>query len=150
MDSFIGSPSVEDMPTENLRWMLNFWNNLRGDRRMPARSDFSPVQMVPMLPQVSLTDVESDPPRFRARLVGTGIVTETGVDVTGKYFDELPNSEKLIERCVWVTENRQAYFAHTLPLVWASQEFTSYSALAMPLSSDGENVDMLLGFLDFG
>lgn len=150
MDNFIAGPLLEDLPTENLRWMLSFWNNLRGHRDMPARSDFSPEQMVPMLPYVSLIDVERDPQRFRIRLVGTGIVAESGVDLTGKYYDELQNPENLLERSAWVAENRQSYYAHGLPLDWASQDFNSYAVLVMPLSGDGEHVDMFLGYMAFG
>lgn len=149
MDNFIADPSLEDLSTEKMRWMLKFWNDLRGARAMPARADFSPADMVPMLPFVTLTDVERDPLRFKARLVGTGIVAESGVDPTGKYYEELRNSDKLIERSTWVAENRQTYFARDLPLDWASLDFNSYSALVMPLSSDGDHVDMMLGFVDF-
>lgn len=150
MDNFIGGPSLEDLPTEDLRWMLGFWNNLRGDRDMPARSDFSPADMVPLLPYISLIDVESDPQRFRIRLVGTGIVAESGVDLTGHYQDELKKTEKVIERCDWMVKNRQPLYAQNVPLDWASLDFSSYGILMMPLSADGENVDMLLGFVDFG
>lgn len=149
MSEFITDPSAEDLPSEELRWLLAFWNELRGTREMPARADFSPADMVPLLPYIGLVDVEHDPQRFRTRLAGTGIVQETGADWTGVYYDEMLNSEEISHRAAWVTENRQPCFANDLPLSWASRDFTSYRVLVMPLSADGEQVDMLLIYVDF-
>lgn len=149
MSEFIADPSPEDLPTEDLRWLLAFWNELRGTREMPSRADFSPADMVPYLPYIGLADVEHDPQRFRTRLAGTGIVTECGVDLTGVYYDQMPNPEGIVRRAAWVAENRRPCFAHDLPLTWASRDFSSYATLIMPLSADGKQVDMLLNYVAF-
>lgn len=116
---------------------------------MPARADFTPAQLVPYLPRIMLTDVEHDPLRFRARLVGTGIVADSGADPTGQYYEDVPHSDEIIRRKQWVVENRKPNFAHDLPLVWASNNFSTYSALVMPLSESGEIVDMIFSYFRF-
>jgi hypothetical protein len=144
MSKFVADPSSEDLPTKDLRWLLAFWNELRGTRELPARADFTPADLVPYLPMLLLSDVEEDPQRFRMRLMGTGIVAATGVDLTGRYYDEVPGTEEAIRRHEWIVENRKPYFAYDLPLTWASRDFSSYMGLAMPLSVDGSRVDMIL------
>ncbi len=149
MNDFVASPVPEDLPTEDFRWLMAFWNDLRGSRDMPARSDFTPAQLVPYLPRIVLTDVEHEPLRFRARLVGTGIVADSGTDPTGRYYEDLPGSEDVVRRHAWVVANRKPYFAHDIPLVWASNKFNTYSVLVMPLSADGDSIDMMLSYLRF-
>ena len=149
MGDFVASPAPEDLPTEDFRWLMTFWNDLRGSRDMPARSDFTPAQLVPYLPRIMLTDVEHDPLRFRARLVGTGIVADSGIDLTGRYYEDLPGSEDVVERKTWVVANRRPYFAHDMPLVWVSNNFNTYSVLVMPLSEDGDSIDMMFSYLRF-
>ena len=83
------------------------------------------------------------------RLVGTGIVSESGIDLTGRYYDELPKIDDLIERNKWAVENRCPFFAHSIPLGWASRDFSSYSGLLLPLSTTGEHVDMTLAYIVF-
>ncbi len=150
MSEFFADPTPEDLPTEKLRWMLEFWKGLCGGREMPARADFSPADMVSLLPYIGLVDVEHNPQRFRARLAGTGIVEETGIDLTGVYYDQMPSPEEIVSRAAWVVENRKPCYAEGLPMSWASKEFTSYAVLVMPLSGDGKQVDMLLIYVDFG
>lgn len=150
MSELLTDPTAEDLRSDKLRWLLDFWNELRGTREMPARADFSPADMVSCLPNISLVDVEYNPQRFRTRLVGTGIVEESGIDLTGKYYDQMPNPEGIISRGAWVVKNRKPCYATGLPLVWASRDFNSYSVLVMPLSGDGNQVDMLLLYVDFG
>lgn len=149
MNGLVKGPAPEDLPTEEFRWLLAFWDDLRGSREMPARADFKPEQLVPYLSGIMLTDVEYDPLRFRARLVGTGIVADSGADPTGQYYDDLPASDEIILRKQWVVENRKPYFANNLPLDWASNKFSTYSVLVMPLSADGKLVDMIMSYLRF-
>lgn len=149
MNGLVNSPAPEDLPTEEFRWLLTFWNDLRGSREMPSRADFTPAQLVRYLPGIMLTDVEHDPLRFRVRLVGTGIVAETGVDLTGQYYDQVEGGEDATGRHEWVEANRVPYFASDMPLTWASNKFNTYSVLVMPLSTDGDIVDKVLSYICF-
>src|SRR5215510_6304357 len=67
----------------------DFCESLRGGRQMPSRRDLDPVQ-VPrgFLPNVMLVDVLPDQQRYRYRLIGSNIVTATGENRTGRFFDE--------------------------------------------------------------
>lgn len=92
------------------------------------------------MPFVYLIDVVGSP-RFRFRLVGTGIVKEYGAEITGKFADEIDLNENqaafLAEGAGKPATNRGSY---TTRNGW----HRTHEHLILPLSSDGQTVDMLL------
>jgi len=123
--------------------LYTYWLKKKGDRIMPARSDINPVDLPNLLPYVMLLDVEKSPLRFRIRLAGSEIVNIGGMKLTGSWVDEGPHTENIIQRSTWIVENKRPYY--TIDVVaWASKDYKNYTALALPLSSDGKNVDMIL------
>src|SRR5262249_429256 len=64
------------------------WESKLRGRRMPARSDFDPLEMKEWLPGIVLVDVEHNPLRLTYRLVGTRSVTLKQRDVTGQRVEE--------------------------------------------------------------
>ncbi len=50
--------------------LYDYWNKIRGSRKMPARADFDPIDLPKIIPFLSLEDVLYDPVRFQIRLVG--------------------------------------------------------------------------------
>jgi hypothetical protein len=129
-----------------LQRLYDYWVTKRGDRKMPARADLDPLDMVFIIGNIILVDVLGEtPPRFRIRLHGTRLVERAGYELTGKMLDELP-----------VTEFRtlaQQTFAEVAttgePLQGKRDRiidgrFARYETVLMPLSDDGEQVDRLL------
>ncbi|MEK9660546.1 MAG: PAS domain-containing protein [Alphaproteobacteria bacterium] len=131
------------------RELYALWLGKLSGKRLPARGDFDPLEMPRLLPYVTLFDVEYEPIRFYVRLAGTAIAEGIGMEFTGHYLDEMENIENTLERCVRLVETRQPYFHASLPLVWSQNDFRSYSVLGLPLATDGETVDMILGALTF-
>jgi len=72
-----------------VRRLHAWWTGARGDRALPDRRDFDPVEHVDLLPAVLISEAEGDPVRIRYRLVGTRIAAVAGFDFTGRYLDEL-------------------------------------------------------------
>jgi hypothetical protein len=132
---------------EPLKKLLAYWLEKKGDRRAPSRADIDPLDIVPLLPHVVMIDVERDPQRFRYRLVGTEIVRQLGRDLTGRYLDELEHNPRVA--AIAAEYARVAAWGAPVCATW---EYTRedgrhirYERLALPLSSDGETVDMLFG-----
>lgn len=130
---------------DSLRRLYAHWNEKRGSRRYPARADFDPLEFGFVLGNLSLIDVLHDPLRFRVRLQGTMAAARLGYDMTGKFADEIPDPEfrevalatyrTLIERGEPMRDVRETmldYKPHRYEIIW------------LPLSDDGERINMLI------
>ena len=137
-----------------LRDGLKVWNDLRGDRPMPAPADIDPLKLpVRLLPNIMLLDIEYQPRRrYRWRLIGTYITETLGRDSTGRYWDEIYDSRAMHELCqgpTWVIENRRPLrnlgTAH-----FVNKTYLKIESVDMPLSTDGEQIDRLFVCTAFG
>jgi hypothetical protein len=125
-----------------------YWQRIAAGRRMPSRKDFDPVAIPRLLPHLMLVDVQPGV-RYRYRLIGTENVLEHGVDATGRYVDEVvPGLEykehvlKLYGECV--RERRPVYSESEFlsPVGFRTERLLK--VLFLPLSEDGETVNMVL------
>jgi hypothetical protein len=128
--------------------LLAYWHEKRGARAMPARADIDPTDMAlrPHIGFIVLADVIGRPARFRYRLIGSRITAEVGRDSTGKWLDELYSPidyENMIVAYRWVVQNR-APLRITGNLRHANRAWLDMESLDLPLSSDGETVDVIL------
>jgi hypothetical protein len=64
------------------------WNTMRGDRIMPRREEIDPVELVPWLPYLSITELHHEPFRVRYRVVGTEVARIVGEDFSHRWLDE--------------------------------------------------------------
>jgi hypothetical protein len=134
-----------------LRVLLGIWDARRQGRQMPARADFDPCDLKAHLGHLFLVDVERNPIRFRYRLVGTHITNVVNRDVTGRYFEDIYIGrllETMIEVHSWVANERAplrifSRTGHAPNMVYV------YDGLLLPLSTDGETMNMVLGALLF-
>jgi hypothetical protein len=81
---------------------------------------------------------------MQIRLIGTHVVEATGMEVTGKYMDELPNTQSVIERSKWIIMNCEPMACIGLPLSWSPFDYKHYDVLSMPLIDDNSKVAMIL------
>lgn len=122
------------------------WDARRRSREFPARGDFDPCDFSYALGYISLMDVVRDPLRFHFRLQGTGIVEHTGVEMTGKFVDQMKDRRhcematghfrEVVETRQPVVKIRRAYITDVR--VWNCE------VLVLPLSSNGADIDMLV------
>jgi hypothetical protein len=118
---------------------------------MPGRADLDLFDLKRHLGDLFLVDVEREPPRFRYRLVGTRITNAVQRDATGKYFEDVYTGrllDSMIEVQSWVVNQRAplrifSRTGHPHTRIYA------YEGLLLPLSADGEAVNMVLGELLF-
>ncbi len=158
-----GRPAVRDLITEpawlarcapDLQAVYAYWKSKAGDRRMPARADIDPAELVPYLPSIMLVDVwpplegarGSGRHRYVYRLVGTREVAMRGTDPTGQNVEThafgqdpglaLRNYDRVVQRAE--------------PLLDQSEELSpdrsmvDLDAIFLPLSDDGIHVNIVL------
>lgn len=68
--------------------LSSYWSGL-AQGQAPERALFSPRAITPLLPLVLLAEFEHDPFRVRYRLTGTLVDRWNGINITGRYLDEL-------------------------------------------------------------
>ena len=134
-----------------LRELLDHWQSMRGGRAAPARADFDPIEIPNLLRHLVLVDTAKSLGEFRYRLFGTEVCRGFGYDRTGKRFSDLPRIEKFntVYQGYWLTfiEKVLQYFHGRIGS--AEENYIGYSRLTLPLSSDGDYVDMILGGVVF-
>jgi len=123
--------------------LRDYWQRIADGRPMPARRDFEPLDITNVLPHIVLFDVEGDPPRFKFRLAGTAATERAGLDPTGRYFNDFPDSEVAVDRMVACVRDRRPYFVRDA-FVWSDKPSLVYQTLTLPMSDDGRSVDMLV------
>lgn len=129
--------------------LYQYWNARRGIRTMPTRADVDPLEMRQWLPRITLVDVSPDATQFTYRLVGTQIVDLFGADPTGQPIESAwPERETapLLEAYREVAATRAPVFCEQT-CEWLSDQAPSAWAMRLPLSADGQRVDMVLGYL---
>ncbi len=146
-----GSRAVEELAEPRhpaLQHLLAYWLSKKGTARAPPRSAIRPDEIAALLPSLAIVDVIGDPPRFRVRLFGTKLVAAYGEDITGKFTDEIdldtvaPHLEAQLRRAV--RECRPNVMRVHLTKA-EDERRIEYERIWLPLSADGETVNMLLG-----
>ncbi len=139
----------EKLPDEirhpNLVRLYRHWDEVRRGRSMPSRADVDPLSLPELLGNLILIDVLREPLRFRYRLIGSRLTERMKRDMTGKFFDDVPEPVYRDRLYDWhggvVAEKvpRAGVTARRLLDRWEP-----YEILSLPLSADGTNVDMTL------
>ena len=134
----------------------DYWDSKRGARTMPARRDIDPIEIKALLPHVVLMDVLREakpgwPLDFRYRVMGSAVDRHMSRPFTGLHMSDLPQQQpdsQMWQNFSAVATERQPRF-HRVPYVGPHKDFLSVIDLVMPLSNDGETVNMLLSIVDF-
>lgn len=141
-------PPAADLRIERpkLRRLYQDWLDRRRDRAMPARADFDILDLRYIIGDLNLLDVLHEPVRFRFRVHGSSAVARLGFDLTGRTVDDYPDPEyravvikhytTVVETKVPIRIVQDPYRVRDRVLRW--------EGLILPLSNDGEQVNMLL------
>lgn len=136
------------------RWalLLEYWDHLAQRLgRLPKRTEVDPLELpVGLLPNIFLVEVvraAGAAPRFRFRLLGTAITVRERVR-PGQYLDDYRSeraSDDMTRQYLDCLERRVSVRRTNLAWDHPTKEFITYHVMVLPLSSDGEEVDALLG-----
>jgi hypothetical protein len=133
---------LDRIGSNHLRQLFLYWDEKRGRRPAPSRDEIDPAEMLEVLPNVYLINVEEEPRRYQVRLMGTALGDWYGSDITGRYIDEISRQvlaaldELVTTWHPWLVTGKYAKSDDRVML---------YELLALPLSSDGATVNMILG-----
>jgi hypothetical protein len=128
--------------------MFDYWDSKRNGRLMPARADIDPIEMKPWLAGIQLVDVFDNPRRFVYRLAGEVEVLIRGFNHTGHSVEEAffgVSREEVMRNYNLVVDERTMLFD------WARYRtrldyLVSQETIFLPLSADGQNVNMVLTY----
>lgn len=89
------------------RWLLGYWNRLRGAAAVPAWPGFRGSELPPMADNLGFSDVtdSNGTPRFFVRFQGKNLAEGLGVPGVGRYLDEIlpaPYREVVLATCYQV------------------------------------------------
>jgi hypothetical protein len=132
-----------------LQELYAYWLVKRGARRMPARADLNPADIKPVLSDVIIWNAT---PPYPIRLVGDHIVRFVGSNNTGRpATQEMPPEagRVLIKVFEAVIGSRAPRFRAGKAFWRPEKSFHDFESCFLPLSSDGETVDMILGGIKF-
>jgi hypothetical protein len=142
----------DDLNSEMLRRLVDYWEQLRQGRPMPSRQQLRPEEMGFALGQIMLVDIhwpsavtEASEPTFRFRLVGSRIEATGHRGLTGRWAHELRPE---FYRDTVLRAYREAAIEGR-PSIRRINYATDgpglrYERVALPLSSYGTLSDLLL------
>jgi hypothetical protein len=141
------NPGKLENPT--LAFLRDYWQTKRGARKMPSRADIRPSELREHLGWVIMVEVLPGEADFRYRLIGTLVTQYFLADSTGKTVSEAfaKNGEGVIKGVHTVM---RATVREKAPLLATGEPdsfapgFEAFQALFLPLSDDGENVNVIL------
>lgn len=135
------------------RQLFDYWRSKLQAGRLPARKDIDPIEIPGLLPWLTLVEVDwsQGSPRFRIRLVGTGVVERLGRDSTGKWFEDVYDADiynAQMEYYTQVATTGVPSLTQPIPPI-REREFIKCRRLVVPLSADGKRVDLIISILIF-
>lgn len=133
--------------SDNQRDLWAYWLKIKGDLLMPRRRDLDPLDIPHLLSSIWMADVISgDEPRFKVRLFGTDLVKAFQIEGTSMELEGASFTGDMIIRLTNLVKIRQPYYCQCdFPL--ESDDFKYYTTLSLPMSSDNENVDIILSYV---
>lgn len=135
-----------DIENRRLRRLYEYWQQKRGDRRAPARTEINPTEIPDLLGYVNMFDVEDEPRDFRVRLNGSEVTRMLGQEITSKLWSEVAPGEDG-DRCKQAFEICVEQWAPAIvetSLAFCGKPHAGQTFVALPLSSDGRRVDTML------
>ncbi|RMF16120.1 MAG: PAS domain-containing protein [Alphaproteobacteria bacterium] len=145
-----GTPALvdfraEDLPHQKARRLFRLWQDKRGHRSMPLRSDIGIHDLRFCLTEIALVEVRESEPRFLVRVFGGDAADLSGRDVTGRPMD-FPEARR---RGEWMTRHARPFFVTDQKVTWSDRHHRHYDVLALPLSRDGRTVSHILYWFHF-
>ncbi len=130
---------------------FRYWRSIHPPQGLPGRAHLDPLDIPTLLPGIWLLDVQPEPFRLRYRLAGTETVQAIGLEVTGRWMDEVnprAHDSDYLNRYREIVTRRLPSWRRGPPLLM-NDRVRTIENLVVPLASNGTTVDMLAGFTVF-
>jgi hypothetical protein len=135
-----------------VRAMIDYWLSIRPSEGLPGRRHFDPVAVPKLLSNTGLIEVSGNPPRFRVRLYGTGLVAAVGHDLTGRWYDEMFERFETTAQYrdfLQVVSTGKPHWRRGQLRIPIEKNYHFLERVHLPLAADGRIVDMILTFAVF-
>ena len=142
-----GQFDLDERAYPELTKVYDYWQHKQDGRIAPAWTDISLLDLSPeVIPRVCVVNVGGDKLDFTYRFWGTAITGLHHYDLTGKSVQQLKPADyaKTIYqqyKAVYETRTPQGFLTK-IPL--ETGLFAYYAAVRMPLSSDGNSINMIM------
>lgn len=143
-----GISLMDELEREAKQRLLAIWEEKRQGRTVPARSDFDVLRdLRPFLGYIILAESIDDGRSWRFRLFGTEIAEAINEERQGHYLHQLPSDEsrRLRFMLASVAQFRQPAVFKDVRI--GSRFSAICDAVLLPLSEDGDEVNMILMLL---
>jgi hypothetical protein len=133
--------------SQRLRTLLEHYLEVRGARRMPSRRDIDALRLGPVLPIIWISEYEPAAGTFRYRLAGEEVNQVWGRSVAGCLLSDFvqPERFKATNDAFLKVLREEAALVASGPVYRCTDRIGLGERLVLPLSSDGETADGLLG-----
>jgi hypothetical protein len=130
----------------HMRSVYELWSEKTKQKgALPGWHDFRPAEIVDTMPMLAVVEYLQGEDRFRVRFSGSEYDGLVGRDITGTYFDEMPDGRNLEARARRVRDAATPILMDGLPLSWAEQEKRRFVAISLPMKTQPKGpVDQLL------
>jgi hypothetical protein len=141
-----------DAPRDpGLQALCEYWNSRRRGRKMPARADIDPGKIPKLLPYIIMYNVVRDG-AYTIRLVGEEVVRFVGRNATGQPAGSTmpPQAAAMITAILDSVASEQTPKFRAGKAHWHPEKaYRDYEACFLPLSADGETVNIILCGIKF-
>ncbi len=130
-----------------LRQLLQHYLEVRGDKRMPSRRDLDAARLGPVLPIIWVNEYEPPAGTFRYRLAGEEVNEIFGTSVAGKLLSDFVGGDRFepVNNNFLKVIREEAALLATGPIYSCTDRIALGERLALPLSTDGETADGIIG-----
>lgn len=138
-------------PEPRLVEFLAYWrskHDANGDP--PRQKDINPGDIAHLLPGILILERQTTPnnQRYLYRLAGTSHYEANGLDLTGRYVDDIYDAQ-IVKDAYAIYER---IFRHRRPHYWAkpnplpNRELSEYERIIMPLRAPDNELSLLIGY----
>lgn len=135
------------LPDGKLQRLYDYWLTCGRNGRAPSRRDVDPVDIPELLPNLFLLDVIGDAEDFIFRLAGTLVEDAFNMPLRGRSItetEEVSGTTIPIDHHVEVARGGGPRYREGM-MGTSGREHWKIRRLLLPLSSDGEVIDVLIG-----
>lgn len=140
------APQTEQRLTFRL---LSYWNRIRGDRSMPSLGDVN-IQEILELWHFSFT-IDVREPVHKFHYFGANLTDIFHEDYTGRALQEAMNDDVMVNNTIGFYHRAMASREPVMEAAsfYSEGEEVRYRSIIVPLSSDGQTVDFLVGTTNY-
>ena len=103
---------------------------------MPLARDFDVLNLPrALLPHINLIKVHHDARTFEVRIVGQHVITQGGLNTTGRFIHEIEGAESTQKRAEFCVDFNLPYAASG-KITWGPNRFNNYAIGTVPLHNE--------------